>query len=234
MKKTVFLTLAIITAMVAFAKLPLNPSGIEWDEVYRFDKCNVFKMEFYAKNNELMKTSDIKTYYQSTGDNFLVKMISGRKGYDMQTIIDKTNEVAIQIFGMGESVSPMYNAGGYKFPAPDDLKQLQVVPTDETRDIAGFSCKKFTYTYKKIFGEVWITDEVKLPNDIGMFRACKMAALHNTLSVEGFVMEMTTEDEKGGKTLMKTLALQTDEPCTIDLKGVEMSAAVNKVNYFTF
>jgi hypothetical protein len=35
-----------------------------------------------------------------------------------------------------------------------------------------------------------------------VFHACKMAALHNTLSVAGFVMEMTPEDANGGKTLM--------------------------------
>lgn len=61
-----------------------------------------------------------------------------------------------------------------------------------------------------------------------------VAALHNTLSVPGFVMEMTTEDEKGGKTLMKTVSLQNDEKYSIDLKEVQMSTAINKVNYFIF
>ena len=36
------------------------------------------------------------------------------------------------------------------------------------------------------------------------------------------------------KTILKTIALQTDEAYSLDLKGVEMSVAVNKVNYFTF
>jgi hypothetical protein len=58
--------------------------------------------------------------------------------------------------------------------------------------------------------------------------------LHNTLSVAGFVMEMTTEDANGGKTLMKTVSLQNDGKYTVDLKGVEMNTSINKVNYFTF
>jgi hypothetical protein len=37
------------------------------------------------------------------------------------------------------------------------------VTTEEAREILGFACKK--YTYKKIFGEVWLTDQVTLPND---------------------------------------------------------------------
>lgn len=61
-----------------------------------------------------------------------------------------------------------------------------------------------------------------------------MAALHNTLSEPGFVMEMTTEDSKVGKTLMKTISLENQEKYSLDLKGVEMTRAINKVNYFTF
>ncbi|MBK7031411.1 MAG: hypothetical protein IPH45_20450 [Bacteroidales bacterium] len=114
------------------------------------------------------------------------------------------------------------------------MKQLTLIPTDENKLIANLKCRKYTYTHKKIFGEVWLTEDVKLSNDIGVFRACKMAALHNTLSVPGFVMEMTTEDDRGGKTLMKTISLQKDETYSLDLKGVEMSKAINKVNYYTF
>lgn len=35
------------------------------------------------------------------------------------------------------------------------------------------------------FGGVWITNQVNLKNDIGVFRACKMAALHNNTSLQG-------------------------------------------------
>jgi hypothetical protein len=218
---------------MTFANLPLNPPGINWEPVYHFDKCNVFLMEFYAKNNELMRTLNIKTYYQSNGENFAVKMIVEGRGNGTETVIDKKNEVGIQILGVG-GPSQMYNAGGYKYPSAEDLKKLDLSPTSETKEILGYSCKKYTYTLKKIFGEVWLTDKVTLPNDIGVFRACKMAALHNTLSVPGFVMEMTTEDAKGGKTLMKTVSLQNNEKYTIDLKGVQMGTALNKVNYYTY
>jgi hypothetical protein len=234
MIKPAILLLTTITILMTFANLPLNPLDVKWDEVYHFDKCNVFMMEMYAKNNELMRTMNVKTWYQSDGENFVVKMMMEGRSNGTETVIDKKNEVAIQIFETGGGSAPMYNAGGFKYPSAEDLKKLELVPTEETKQIIGFTCKKYTYTYKKIFGEVWLTDQVTLPNDIGVFRACKMAALHNTLSVPGFVMEMTTEDEKGGKTLMKTVSLQNDEKYMIDLKGVEISKAVNKVNYYTF
>ena len=232
MKKPALLILITFVLLLTSSNLPLIPSGLQWEEVYNFDRSNAFVMEFYAKNNELMRSVNIRTNYQSDGENYAVNMMV--KGNGTETIIDKKNEVAIQIFGMGEGAVPMYNAGGYKYPSAEDLKKLEILPTEETKVMLGFSCKKYTYTYKKIFGEVWRTDKFTLPNDIGVFRACKMAAKHNTLSVPGFVMEMTTEDENGGKTLMKTVSLQNDEKYSINLKDVEMTVAVNKVNYYTF
>jgi hypothetical protein len=234
MKKTVILFIMMFTVSSTYAQLRLKAPGVKWDESYSFDKCNSFKIEFYAKNNELRRAGQFKTYYQSDGENFLVKSVTGVKGNDMETVLDKKNEVAIQLFGSGRGTKPNYNAGGFKYPSETELKKLDLVPATETKQILDLNCKKYTYTYKKIFGEVWITDQISLSNDLGVFRACKMAALHNTLSVAGFVMEMTTEDANGGKTLMKTISLKNDEKYTLDLKGVEMNTAINKVNYFTF
>lgn len=232
MKKPIFFFLLMILVQLSFAHL--KAPGVRWDESYSFDQCNVFQIEFYAKNNELMRTRQYKTHYQSDGSNFVVKLITEAKGSGMETILDKKNEVAIQIFGSGGNAKPYYNAGGFKYPEEADLKKLEIIATPETKDILGYPCKKYTYTYKKIFGEVWITDQISLSNDLGIFRAAKMAALHNTLSMGGFVMEMTTEDAKGGKTLMKTVSLKNAEKYTLNLKGVEMNTAVNKVNYYTF
>jgi hypothetical protein len=234
MKKITFLLLLVTALITAQAQLTLKAPGVKWDPSYSFDQCNVFKMEAYAKNNELMRTFNYKTYFQTNGDNFLVKIVTDGKGNGMETILDKKNEVAIQMIGTGGGAVPYYNAGAFKYPAEADVKRLEVVPTSETKQIAGFPCKKYTYTFKKIFGEVWITDQVTLKNDLGVFRACKMQALHNTLSAEGFVMEMTTEDARGGRTLMTTVSLQNKETYTIDLIGVNMNTAINKVNYYTF
>jgi hypothetical protein len=234
MKRSMFLMSLVVAALNSFGQLQLKAPGLKWDESYTFDKCNSFQIEFYAKNNELMRTQKIKTYYQSNGENFAVQFISEMKGGGMKTILDKKNEVAIQIIGEGGGAKPYYNAGAFKYPEAADLKKLEIVATNETKYILGNPCKKYTYTYKKIFGEVWLTDQIKMANDLGVFRAAKMAALHNTLSVEGFVMEMTTEDAKGGKTIMKTVSLNDQETNTFDFKGTEMNTAINKVNYFTF
>lgn len=234
MKRMVILVTTTFMFFISSAQLQLKAPGVKWDDSYEFDKCNAFRIEFYARNNELMRTLNYKTYYRTDGDNFSVKLITEGNGNGMETVIDKKNEVAIQIFGQGGISDPFYNAGGFKYPDETGMKKLEIVPTSETREILGYTCKKFTYTYKKIFGEVWLTDQITMSNDLGVFRAAKMAALHNTLSMGGFVMEMTTEDAKGGKTLMKTISLGNSEKYIIVLKGVKMNTAINKVNYFTF
>ena len=231
--KTILLFTASLILSLSQLSGQITMPGVKFSDSYSFDKCNNMKIEFYAKNNELMRTLLYKTYYESAGKNFMVIMDAPGKGGDMTTIFDMANEVAVQIFS-SDSPEPMYNAGRFKFPEGADIKKLEIVPTEETRTIAGHVCKKYTYTYKRIFGSVWITGDVKLPNDYGIFRAAKMAALHNTLSAEGFVMEMTTEDSGGGKTIMTTVSLEANESTTIKLPRSKVGTAMNKVNYFTF
>lgn len=243
MRKTAFRICFVAATLIFCVSLPGIVSaafwelkeivGVKWDEIYRFDKCNVFKIEFYAKNNELMRTVSAKTYYQTSGDNFLTRMEDDKGSYT-EAVLDKKNKVAVQISVWGKGAAPEYNAGKFKYPTEAELKKLDIVPTAETKQIAGVTCKKYTYKFQYIFGEVWITDQVNLPNDSGVFRAAKMAAKHNTLSADGFVMEMTTEDSRGGKTLMTTISLNNDENYTLDLTGVKMGIAVNTVNYYIF
>jgi hypothetical protein len=194
---------------------------------------NKFKVDFFDKKGKLMRAMSYQTCYQTSGNDFNVMLVDDGRGNNTETIFDLKNEVAIQIF-KSKNVAYMHNAGRFKYPEGSEIKRLELVPTAETKQILGYTCKKYTYTYKKIFGECWITDEVKISNDHGIFRAAKMAALHNTLSVGGFVMEMTTEDTTGAKTVMSTLSLQNKQNYNVDLKKVEMSTAINKVNYYTF
>jgi len=246
MKPISLLSVLMLTSSLT-ASAQLKMPGVKWSDAYSFDAYTDMKIDFFAKGNELMRTFNYKTWYNAgeTGiqrvnevlnipeGNFMVIMDAPQKGSDIQTIFDMKNTTAVQIFG-SDNPEPMYNAGGFKYPSGDEIKKLELVATDETRTIAGHLCKKYTYIYKKIFGEAWITREVKLPNDFGIFRAAKMSALHNTLSEEGFVMEMTSEDSRGGKTVMTTLSVGNKGKITVELPKSKMGTALNKVSYFTF
>ena len=241
------LTAGLLVLAISPISAQLTAPGVKWADSYSFDKVNIMKIDFYAKGNELMRTYNYKTYFNGAvketvatpagplvpKGNFAVMMDVPMKGNDMETVFDMTNEVAIQIIG-SDAQEPMYNAGGWKYPSGQDLKKLELVATEETKEIAGVVCKRYTYTHKQIFGSVWIAPNVKLPNDYGIFRAAKMAALHHTLSVDGFVMEMTSEDARGGKTIMTTVSLENSEKHTVNMPKSKMGTAINKVSYFTF
>jgi hypothetical protein len=61
MKNVIFLFIALCALNPAVAQFSLKAPGVKWDETYTFDKCSVFKIEFFAKNNELMRTADVRT-----------------------------------------------------------------------------------------------------------------------------------------------------------------------------
>ncbi|HQN92559.1 MAG TPA: hypothetical protein PLQ09_00445 [Prolixibacteraceae bacterium] len=223
----------LITVLYLSTMAQLKVPGVNWKESYSFDKSNKFKVDFYDKKGMLMRAMDYQTYYQTQGKDFDVLLVDDGRGNNTETIFDLENEVAIQIF-KSKNVPYMHNAGRFIFPDSASTKKLELIPTSETKDILGYTCKKYTYTYKKIFGECWICPEISLSNDYGIFRAAKMAALHNTLSVGGFVMEMTTEDKTGAKTVMRTVSLNNSESYSANLKKADMGTAINKVSYYTF
>jgi membrane-bound inhibitor of C-type lysozyme len=233
MKRFVLFFFFIIIGAAVFSQIKITAPGVKWDESYSFDRSNGFKVDFYDKNGKIVRAMDYKTYYQSNGDNFSVVLINDGRKNRVETIFDKKNEVGIQIFS-GGGAEPLYNTGRYKYPPESELKRLDLVATDEYKEILGYKCRKYTYTYKKIWGECWITTEIDLSNDYGIFRAAKMAAIHNTLSVGGFAMEMTTFDSTNAKTVMQTVSLKNSENYKVDLSKVDMKTAINKVSYYTF
>jgi hypothetical protein len=201
MRKLFILFILFLIGHIVCAQVKVP--GVNWNESYRFDKVNAMKVDFYDKKGKIMRSFDYKTHYQTSGKDFTVRMFAPNKFNNIETVFDLKNEVCIQVFGAGTE-EPMYNAGKFKYPSDEELKKLDLIETDETKTILGKLCKRYTYTYKKIWGEAWITTAVDLSNDYGIFRAAKMASLHNTLSVGGFVMEMTSEDATGAKTVMYT------------------------------
>ncbi len=233
MNKITVIIILLCSHLMVLSQIKMSAPGVKWESNYTFDRYNVFKVEFFSKNKELMRTLDYTTYYQSNGENFSIVSTTPKGKDRSETVIDKKNQVAIQAYKTGDQFS-MCNASNYKIPNETELKKLELVPTNETKTILGHTCRKYTYTYKKISGEAWITDQIKLSNDYGLFRAAKMSALHNTLSVGGFVLEMTSEDAKGGKTVMQTLSLQNKGNYQADFSNAEMTTAINKVNYFAF
>jgi GLPGLI family protein len=218
----------------AQTKLSLKPSWLKWDSTYTFDRYNVSRVENYSKKGELMMTSDYKTYYQSkTPDGDFSIILAKQNSKDSWEVLsNKRHECFIECYRT-DGVITNCSANGYTMPTESGLSTLKLEPTDETKQILGFNCKKYTYTFNKAIGEIWITNEVKLSNDLGAYRASHMDAGNNRLSVEGFVMEIISEVPKGGKTIVKTISLSNECNYSPDYRNVEMGYSTNKKSYYT-
>ena len=62
----------LVTVASTNAQIKLKAPGVKWETNYSFDKCNSFKMEFYAKNNEVAieifgSGGGAKPYYNAGG-----------------------------------------------------------------------------------------------------------------------------------------------------------------------
>jgi hypothetical protein len=82
MKKHLLLGVTLFILFTAYSETPAPLPGPIWEQSHTFDKYNVFKIEFYAKNGELMKTVSLENDEKYTADF---------KGVEMNTSINKIN-----------------------------------------------------------------------------------------------------------------------------------------------
>lgn len=233
MKREILFVLAMLLIIGTNGQI-LKPAWLNWEKKYTFDKYNVLRTENYSKKGELMLVGDYKTYYQSKGDDYTSIMSSPASLDTWEVLTDKKNECFIECYWTGGTEIKKISANGYTMPADSALKIMELTVTEETKAICGYKCRKYTFTHKKMVGEMWLTDEVDLSNDIGVFRAGHLDAAFNKLSVKGFVMEVTYGIPKGQKNVLKTISLMNDGTYTLDCSNVDMNYYVNKKGYYDY
>ena len=233
MQKLLFCLLAFVSSFAHSQSSVLMPVA-KWEQTYSFDAYNQFSVEYFPRNNAPAQIRAYKTYFQTAGANFYVKLINDKKGNLVEVLFDKKNQSVIQVLASIDNIPPLYSVGTYYLPVDTAVRRLDVVPTSETKMILGHNCRKYNYTYKKIVGEVWMTDALNMSNDLGVLRASRLMTLHNQLSVDGFVMEMKFLDSNGGTTVLKTVSLHNHEPYIVDLSEVSMSSVPSSVNYYAY
>ncbi len=236
--KSIFKTSLSFIFLICFsfvlqAQIEIEIPKPKWnyENDYRFDKSNSFEVYFYGKKSKLLSKLDYKTHYQSFGGMFSVSHRENNR-LKLETVFDTKNQIVVQKFG--EGTEAYYNIAGYFIPEGKKIKRLELIPTEESKIILGYRCKKYIYALKNITGEAWITDEVKLTNEVGIFRASKYSKYHNGDVPEGFIMEMTSRAKNGSVTLMKTIALEQQEDYYLNFSNEKVNTSINRGNYYDF
>ena len=203
--------------------------GIKYEKSYHFTSGIDMEIEFYNKKGNLQTTIPYTSYYTPDYQYICIRHQQGNTVY--QTLFDLPNNNCLIILGDGDQM--MGSAAVMKDKEGRELKELPLVKTDETKEIAGYVCTRYTFDVKEFSGEMWTTTEVKLPNDVGILKASKTGKYYEKIPIDEFVMEITSVTPKGKKTVMKTTALSDKKPYDIKIPD-EFGTAINKIDYYDY
>lgn len=229
MKNVTFLLVLLVSSSFMYAQIDLSKKipGIKYEPSYTFSKAIDMEIDFYNKKGKLRMTIPYWAQYNPNYQHFNIKHKRGSTVY--QTIFDMPNNNCLIVLGEGNDVSG--SASVMKDNEGRELKTLPLAKTNETKTILGKTCTKYTFDVEEFSGEMWATTQLDLPNKVGVLKASQMNQFYEDVPVEGFVLEITSINKRGMKTVMRTTALPHNIDITVTIPE-EFGRAINKVDYY--
>lgn len=225
----ILLTLSIAVGAAAQIDLSTKIPGIKYEKKYEFDNQLTMEIDFFNKKGSLVSTIPYTSYFTSNFQYIDIKHQQGNTVY--HSLFDLPNNNCLIILGDGNQM--MGSAAVMKDNSSRDLKELPMTNTGETKKILGQSCIKYTFDVPEFSGEMWITTQVPLLNDVGVLKASKMGKYYQKLSAIGFVMEIISLTPKGKKTIMRTTSLNETSTYKVTIPE-DFGSAINKIDYYAY
>lgn len=233
MKTNWFLIMCLLVSMAISSAAQIDLSkkipGIKYQSQYTFDAVIDMQIDFYSPKGKLQESIPYYGHYTNDYKHINIKHKRGNTVY--QTLFDLPNNNCLIVLGEGNQV--MGSASVMKDNSGRTLKKLNLIITNEVKIIAGKTATKYTFDVPEFQGEMWITQQVKLPNDVGILKASKMGKYYQQLSVDGFVMEITSLTPKGRKTVMKTLGFNSKKSLSLTIPE-DFGRAINKIDFYEY
>lgn len=230
-RRIILFGLLLVIGIAGKAQLDLSKKipGIKYEKQYAFDSQLSMEIDFYAKNGSLLSTIPYTSYFTNDFQYIDIKHQQGNTIY--HTLFDLPNNNCLIILGDGNQM--MGSASVMKDNEGRELKELPMSSTGESKKILGETCTKYTFDVPEFNGEMWITNQVPLLNDVGVLKASKMGKYYQQIPVKGFVMEITSVTPKGKKTVMRTTSLKESSDYTVKIPD-DFGAAINKIDYYAY
>lgn len=221
-------------------KYDLSKMGMqemELTDVYEFD----VQIDWLVTSDE--GEEPIEMSQMMAAKNFYFGMtIKGGKGqttqgtliFDMQKeymIIIPENEKQAMVTSMGssETISNKEMEG--------EKSDGTITATGKKKKILGYTCKQYLFSSTEAEGEMWITEELDLPNFDLFTYLQKMAPKSSNQSYnawedmkDGFVLEMTTTNKEGNVSKIETIKVNQDANIKYDMnkyKAIDMTGMKN-------
>lgn len=230
-RKLILMAVLLLGTMMSKAQLDLSKKipGIKYEKVYEFDNQLSMEIDFYSKKGSLLSTIPYTSYFTSNFQHIDMKHQQGNTVY--HTLFDLPNNNCLIILGEGNQM--MGSASVMKDNEGRRLKELPMTKTGESKKILGQPCTKYTFDAPEFSGEMWITTQVPLLNDVGVLKASKMGKYYQKIPAKGFVMEITSITPRGKKTVMRTTSLKEASSYTVRIPD-DFGTAINKIDYYAY
>lgn len=221
----------LFTSLVLEAQIDLSKKipGIKYEKSYLFDQQIDMEIDFYTKKGALQMTIPYTSHFTRDYQYINIKHQRGATVY--QTIFDMPNNNCLIILGEGKQV--MGSASVMKDNKGRELKELPMTKTGETKKILGQTCTLYTFDVPEFSGEMWVSTQVPLLNDVGILKASKMGKYYQKIQAKGFVMEITSVTPNGKKTVMRTTSLKQEKDYKVNIPD-DFGAAINKIDYYEY
>ena len=211
------------------------------EDNYYFDHLIQMHMESYDRNGKKMSDGDFITHFDPKSKSMAYQVVSGDMAKQGKAlfIIDTKNKATIMLSEEnGEKKGIVYGMEGYFESIGEDIDQEEdidmsetpeaymanpnVTKTGRTKNIAGYKCEEYIYKDENGKSDIWITKDLKLNSRDFLSTLFKTSMASNGMGW-GYVMEATSTDNSGEKSIMKVTRVDSNSNVSFSLDDYDIT-----------
>ncbi len=218
----------------------LETTPVPTEDTYNFDHLIQMHIESYDPNGNKISDGDFITHFDPRSESMAYQAISGDRTNQGQGIfiIDTKNKATIILSEEnGQKSGIVYGLGGYFETLGEDIEEEDaeladtpeaymanpnVTKTGRTKTIAGYKCEEYVYKDEDGTSHIWITKDLKLNSRDFLSALFKTSMLSNGMGW-GYMMEATTTENTGEKSIMKVTRVDTNSNVKFSLNDYEIT-----------
>ena len=202
---------------------------------YTFNQNTLVEIENYKANGNLDEKNKMRMHFSSNPYNGMEVIDEKNSDTKTMTVFEGDKSQMITLSETKDSKTAMVikidqQKMNEKVAEKNAENKTTVTKTGRTKTILGYTCDEYTMTDAEgTKSEIWTTTAIplNLSGSFAMFGG--QNAKNNTFSnvdasqyPQGYMMEMTSVDSKGKKTVWKTLEVNLTAPKTVSTAGYQV------------
>ena len=218
----------------------LETTPVATEDTYYFDHLIQMHIESYDQNGNKTSDGDFITHFDPKSKSMAYQAISGdmaNKGQGMFIVDTKNQATIILSEENGQKSGIVYGMGGYFETLGEEIEEEDIdmeetpetymanpniTKTGRTKTIAGYKCEEYVYKNEDGKSNIWITKDLKLNTRDFLSALYKASTMSNGMGW-GYIMEATTVENSGEKSIMKVTRVDSNSNIKFSLKDYEIT-----------